>query len=257
MKAGRKPLNIPANPSKTYTNEWKGYGDWLGTGYIANQKREYLSFKEAKDFVKKLGIQNQDEWKKYCKLGKKPQNIPNKPDRVYEKEWISWGDWLGTGRIANQVKGWSIEKVKELLGTLIDSRAIYEWDEAVLYSLLLRKGLLNLQDSNKHRQFFKNLIEASKIEEGRKVIKGYANSDLKRPPDLLSLQSTSKQEAEEEIQKASSQDLAHLIESTEPLDYGRPKTAEQVLANTNILESINVDEEAYLLGLTRQAYLFL
>ena len=30
----------------------------------------------------------------------------------------------------------------------------------------------------------------------------------------------------------------------DPLDYGKIKTAERILANTNVLESINVDEEA-------------
>jgi hypothetical protein len=29
-------------------------------------------------------------------------DIPANPVRIYEKEWISWGDWLGTGRIADQ-----------------------------------------------------------------------------------------------------------------------------------------------------------
>ena len=33
---GTLPANIPANPQRTYTKEeWKGMGDWLGTGTIA------------------------------------------------------------------------------------------------------------------------------------------------------------------------------------------------------------------------------
>lgn len=52
---------------------------------------------------------------------------------------------------------WSVRKVKELLKDLIENGNIYQWDEAVLYSFLLRKGLLNLD--NRHKQFFRNLIE--------------------------------------------------------------------------------------------------
>jgi hypothetical protein len=53
---------------------------------------------------------------------------------------------------------WSLKKVKELLRDLIKSGVIHQWDEAVLYSFLLRKGLQNL--NNRHKDFFKNLITA-------------------------------------------------------------------------------------------------
>jgi hypothetical protein len=139
---------------------------------------------------------------------------------------------------------WSSRKVKELLRRLIDSKIIYNWDEAVLYSFLLRKGVLNLSPNTRHSKFFRNLIEACRNQQGRKLVEEYVNSDSEVPPNLSDLTSASEQETEEEIQKASSQELAQLVEDTEPLEYGQPKTAEQILANTNILESINVDEEA-------------
>jgi hypothetical protein len=35
-----------------------------------------------------------------CKSGKKPADIPASPEAVYAKSgWISWFDWLGSGRI--------------------------------------------------------------------------------------------------------------------------------------------------------------
>jgi superfamily II DNA or RNA helicase len=71
------------------------------------------------------------------------------------------------------------------------------------------------------------------------------------PPDLSKLLYRSKetiegdsQEQEEGIESASPEELSRLIEDTDPLDYGKIKTAKQVLAQTNVLESINVDEEA-------------
>jgi hypothetical protein len=40
-KSGRKPKDIPYNPSRIYKNEWKSIGDWLGTGAIATQQMKY------------------------------------------------------------------------------------------------------------------------------------------------------------------------------------------------------------------------
>jgi hypothetical protein len=96
------------------------WGDWLGT--IAMQNMVYRLFPEAKEFVRSLGFK------------------PRHPYLIYEKEWKGWPDFLGY-----EEKAWSIRKVKELLRDLIESRIIYQWKEAVLYSFLLRKGLLNLQ----------------------------------------------------------------------------------------------------------------
>jgi Post-segregation antitoxin CcdA len=33
-KSGRKPTDIPSDPSRIYKNEWIAWGDWLGTGDI-------------------------------------------------------------------------------------------------------------------------------------------------------------------------------------------------------------------------------
>jgi hypothetical protein len=68
------------------------------------------------------------------------------------------------------------------------SRIIYEWEEAVLYSFLLRKGLLS--SPNRHTQFFRNLIQAAQSETGQRLIEDYANSDSEVPPDLSIVAST-------------------------------------------------------------------
>ena len=104
-KSGNKPDNIPVDPRKTYTNEFKGYGDWLGTGSISNMEKVYRPFKEARAFVRKLKLKNQYEWREYCNSGNKPDDIPFGAERTYKnKGWKSVGDWLGTGRIAHQNK---------------------------------------------------------------------------------------------------------------------------------------------------------
>jgi SNF2-related domain/Phage-integrase repeat unit len=237
--SGKRPQNIPTYPKGAYKKEWKGYADWLGTGVIANQDKEYMSFADARKFTHTLGLKSQNDWYEYCKSGNKPSNIPFNPDQKYKEDWRDFADWLGY-----ENPEWVVRKVKDLLRNLIESKIIYRWDEAVLYSFLLRKGLLNLGDTNRHSQFFKNIIQASRTQEGVKAIEEYANSDSEIPPDLSKFKDNDEGQPEEEIESASAQELSSLIENADPLDYGKIKTAKQILAQTNVLESINVDEEA-------------
>jgi Phage-integrase repeat unit len=95
-KSGKLPPNIPAAPSGVYEKDWKGWGDWLGTGRIANFQRKYLPFKEARTFACSLNLKSSSEWQDFCKSGKKPVNVPYKPHEAYEEDWKGWGDWLGT-----------------------------------------------------------------------------------------------------------------------------------------------------------------
>jgi hypothetical protein len=112
-----------------FKQEWKGWGDWLGTGTIARQNMQYRTFEEARDYVHALGLKNKEEWSKYCKSGKKPKDIPANPREPYEKEWLGWGDWLGTGAIANQKRQFrSFEQAKEYVHTL-GLKSKEEWGE--------------------------------------------------------------------------------------------------------------------------------
>lgn len=89
-----KPQNIPTAPESTYKDKgWVSLADWLGT--------EWLLFEEARRFVHALGLKNKTEWRKFCKSGKKPNNIPSGVSRTYKsKGWNGWGDWLGTNNVA-------------------------------------------------------------------------------------------------------------------------------------------------------------
>ncbi|MFZ0329087.1 MAG: DEAD/DEAH box helicase family protein, partial [Nitrososphaeraceae archaeon] len=189
----------------------------------------------------------QSEFRKYCKSGKLLKDIPKRPEVVYKEEWKGWGDYLGTGRIADQETGWSIERVKQLLRYLIESKIIYEWDEAVLYSLLLRRGVLNLDHKNRYSKFFKQLIPASNNAEGRKAIEKYAYSDEPEPPSLLNHTIEN-----DKIVTATSAELAREVENekTDALNHTKLKTPKQILAQTNFLESICEDVEAMQFYLT-------
>lgn len=107
-KEGKIPNNIPVG----FIHYYKKYGinvsvgEFLGNGEIAPQNKTFVSYKECKAFVKKYKIKSQKEFNILKKQNKRPDYIPSNPDKAYKKtnEWKSWGEFLGTGRIANQLK---------------------------------------------------------------------------------------------------------------------------------------------------------
>jgi len=128
-KSGKKPKDIPSNPSGSFKKQWRGWGDWLGSGNIASQKRIFLPFEKARKFVQSLELKNQKEWRLYSKSDEKPENIPANPARTYPNEWKSYGDWLGTGKIADQYLEYkSFLEAREFVHSL-NLRNRKEWDE--------------------------------------------------------------------------------------------------------------------------------
>ena len=93
------PEDIPAAPQNVYRDDgWQGVGDWLGSGYVANSKRSYRSFQQARAYVHTLGLKRPKDWFSFSSSGKRPQDIPSNPSRYYQQDgWISWPDWLGYG----------------------------------------------------------------------------------------------------------------------------------------------------------------
>jgi predicted helicase len=67
-------------------------------------KLSWRPFEEAREFARGLKLKNQAEWRAF-RNGELPSDIPTNPNNTYSGEgWKSWGDWLGTGTIANQLK---------------------------------------------------------------------------------------------------------------------------------------------------------
>ncbi len=76
------------------------YGDWLGTGLLANHQLDVMPFREACAFVSGLKLRNKADWQAYCRgesseLPPKPQSIPASPDKVYSPDEFSWRAWFG------------------------------------------------------------------------------------------------------------------------------------------------------------------
>ena len=117
-KTNKLPDLIPSSPQKTYKNKgWVSWGDWLGTGRIADQLKQFKNFNEAREFVHKLKISSVKNWEEYCKSGKKPHDIPATPRTTYKnKGWINWGDWLGNGRVATHLREYiPFEKARQIV----------------------------------------------------------------------------------------------------------------------------------------------
>lgn len=106
VASGKKPTNIPGWPNETYAdNGWINWGDWLGTGTVANRNKNWRPFLEARAFARSLKFRSSEDWKRFAKSSKRPADIPSTPDRIY-KEWRGWGDWLGTGNVASGSISW-------------------------------------------------------------------------------------------------------------------------------------------------------
>lgn len=61
---------------------------------------KFRPYKEAKKLSLSLNLKSRTEWRKWCTSGNKPVDIPVAPDEAYKKEWIGWGDFLGTGNVS-------------------------------------------------------------------------------------------------------------------------------------------------------------
>ena len=102
------PKNIPKAPAKFY-DEWEGWPKFLETMI------DYMSYDEAKSFVKSKKILGESSYRKYIKKNKLPKNLPRSVVSYYKKQgtWISWGDFLGTKNISVSIKSKSFLPIKE------------------------------------------------------------------------------------------------------------------------------------------------
>jgi predicted helicase len=115
-----RPFDIPTHPDRVYKNiGWVSWGDFLGTNSIASQKREFLNFSEARDFIRSLNFKNVKEFRSWKKLTG-DCNIPSSPDIYYKPYgWISFSDFLGTNfQATNNRDYWDFTQAREYVRKL-------------------------------------------------------------------------------------------------------------------------------------------
>jgi len=130
-KSGKKPIDIPQSPNRIYKNEnWKGFGDWLGTGNIHYNKRELMPFQNLKALVKKLNIENRSSWLKYHDNNVDlKEKIPKYPNIAYKDlGWIGWNDFLNDTGDPDKVSWRSFKEARKFARNL-NLKSQQQWGE--------------------------------------------------------------------------------------------------------------------------------
>jgi hypothetical protein len=145
---GVLPADIPALPPQTYAKAgWTNWGDFLGTGYVAQRLRTYRPFQQARAYARSLGLTSRTEWLAFVRgdlpdKGTPPADIPRHPHLCYVKAgWTSWGDFLGTGRVANQKRVFRPFRQARVYARSLGLASSAEWS-AFVHGDLPDKGTL-------------------------------------------------------------------------------------------------------------------
>ena len=128
-RSGKRPEDFPSNPRNAYKLEWKNWGEFLGTGNV--HKKNVRSYESAKKYIQALGIKTRNQFQEWVQSDEKPDDIPFRPDYVYRLKWISWSEFLGTGR--GSKKGWrSYESAQALMKELgiSEERQFRKWSRS-------------------------------------------------------------------------------------------------------------------------------
>ena len=87
---GRLPLN-----EHRFVHSQNTYNFfWTFRKVIRINYNKFLSYTNAKKYIKKIKIKTFREFRKWAKSNKRPRNIPSNPDKVYKKNWKGWKKFL-------------------------------------------------------------------------------------------------------------------------------------------------------------------
>ena len=107
--------NLPANPNKIYSDQWRGWLLFLDTGSPA-----YVAYSDARSAVRKLGIKTFAE---YQSRRKEDAKLPSNPNKKYSMDWSGWADFTGHNKSPYE----SLEDASNAAVALgITSRSSYE-----------------------------------------------------------------------------------------------------------------------------------
>ena len=98
-------------------------------GVRGSKKQRFLPIEESVAFARGLQLKKKMEWEAWCRLGKRPSNIPSNPHTAYKHTgWQGWGHWLGTSNILPQQQSFlsfGLERAQYQVDTLIATRTRY------------------------------------------------------------------------------------------------------------------------------------
>jgi hypothetical protein len=93
-----KPKAIPRFPYRYYEKRgWVSWNDFLGVEneFIFKKVARWRPFEEAITWAHQLKLETYEDWIKFARTDALPEDIPARPDVVYNKRWVSWNYWLG------------------------------------------------------------------------------------------------------------------------------------------------------------------
>ena len=106
LKSQEIPKHIPSNPNSTYGDDWISWPNFLGYDRLTLQEfyDTLWDYDIASQFLISKNITSQSKFAQFKKLPDYPKEIPRNPSLVYSNfgTWVSWGDFLGTGRKATR-----------------------------------------------------------------------------------------------------------------------------------------------------------
>ena len=83
----QRPADFPSNPKTVYQTEWKDWKKFL-------QKKDFMSYRKAQQFIKEQGITTVRQFEEWKKLGKRPPDFPANPKNFYKTKWKGWKKFL-------------------------------------------------------------------------------------------------------------------------------------------------------------------
>lgn len=89
LRNQNKALKLPSNPYVIYKNDWVSW-----TEFFAGVSK-FVTYKHAKTMVRDHDVRTKSDYRRFYKSYKISARLPSEPDKVYENEWVSWGDFTG------------------------------------------------------------------------------------------------------------------------------------------------------------------
>lgn len=131
VRENRLPEDIPSTPEITYEADWRGWGDFLGTGRVYGRPGSWRSFISAREWVTKSGISDYRGWQQAIKDNRIPSDIPRRPHVVYKSEWVSYPHWFGANVRKGRRREWRSFKDARAWARKSGTKSEQEWRQLV------------------------------------------------------------------------------------------------------------------------------
>jgi hypothetical protein len=130
-KSKNFPTGIPKAPQHYYKKKWISWSNFLG--------KDFLSYSVTKKYAQTQNLKGQNDWNNHVKKRSFPKNMRKNPAAY--KEFISWGDFLGTNYVATKKRKY---KTYIQLKKFLRSKNIKSRNDWISYYNKNKKKLLNL-----------------------------------------------------------------------------------------------------------------